>query len=118
MSTQEVTVPSTNTEMSNSNKTLDMSHLTTKISNEVSPSHLLATSRVTSVSRTLTLHLYLNLATSDIDGNSSQLHSPSLLGSYGHSGINALKMELYTFPSKHRSVGHVYLYPNSTVTDR
>lgn len=111
-SAQSVT-PLTDTKNSNQTHHNNVSHSTSQFSNNIilSPAHVLSTSKIASVSRTLTLHLYL-MAT---DYNSSQHSSPTLLDSHGHSDI---KMELYTLPSKHINVGHVYLYPNSTTNDR
>lgn len=102
---QQVTPPSTD----NSNHTpLDS---TPQLSSKVSPSHLLAASGVATVSKTLTLQLYLAAT----DNNHSSQHNPTLLDS---GDITGLKMELFTFSSKHNStsVGHVYLYPNSSST--
>ena len=117
-STQSVSPLSTSSGKSSQIHHSNVSHSTSQsqLSDDdtiLSPSHIiLSTSHAASVSRTLTLHLYLSAT----DSNSSQ-HSPTLLDSHGHN-ITALKMELYTLPSKHKSVGHVYLYPNSTVKDR
>lgn len=112
--------PSTKPENSNQSPHNSISHSTSQsqFSNNdkmPSPSLILSTSQAAIVSRTLTLCLYLAAATSS---NSSQ-HCPTLIDRHGHSNIAALKMGLYTHPSKHdASVGHVYLYPNSTLNDR
>lgn len=115
--TQPVSPPSTSAEKSSQihHNSVSQSTSQSQFSDDdmiLSPSHILSTSQAASVSRTLTLRLYLSAT----DSNSSQ-HSPTLLDSHGHSDITALKMGLYTLPSKHISVGYVYLYPNSTVID-
>ena len=114
-----VSPPLTSTGNSNQTRSNNASHSTTQShfsDNNIilSQSHILSTFQAASVSRTLTLHLYL-VAT---DSNSSMQASPTLLDNHRQSSINALKMGLYTLPSKHANVGHVYLYPNSTLNDR
>jgi hypothetical protein len=98
----------------------NMSHSTsqsqTSDNDIISPSQILSMFQAASVSRTLTLRLYLAAT----DSNNSSQANATLLDNinHGHSDITALKMGLYTLPSKHGSEGHVYLYPNSTLNDR
>ena len=113
-----VSSPSTSTGDSNQTHHNNASHSTAQSQfsdNDIlSPSHTLSTFQAASVSRTLTLYLYLAAT----DSNSSMQASPTLLDDHGQSSITALKTGLYTLPSKYASVGHVYLYPNSTLNDR
>lgn len=90
------------------------SQLTSEQSNKtLSQSYLSTISRAKSVSRTLTLELYL----AAVVGSNSTWRSlrPTLLASQGHSGTGALRMMLYMFYSdSNKTVGHTHLYPNST----
>lgn len=89
------------------------SQLTSEQSNKtLSQSYLSTISRAKSVSRTLTLQLYL----ADIVGSNSTWPRPrpTLLASQGHSGTGALRMMLYMLYSDNKTVGHTHLYPNST----
>ena len=123
-----VSSPSTSTGDSNQTHHNNASHSTAQSQfsdNDIlSPSFILSTFQAASVSRTLTLHLYLAAT----DSNSSMQANPTLLDNHGQSSITALKTGqssitalktgLYTLPSTYASVGHVYLYPNSTLNNR
>ena len=85
----------------------------------LSQSQLLAISkRGGGVSRTLTLHMYIDAGAGSNQSSALEHESPRLLASVGHTGTaGVLKMLLYTLQSEDNRVGHSYLYPNSSSTD-
>ena len=84
----------------------------------LSQTQLLAASKTgRGVSRTLTLHMYLETGS---NSSSAPQHSPpQLLATVGHRGTaGTLKMLLYTVQSDDNDkLSHFYLYPNSSTDD-